>query len=82
MLFIAATIGKSLIGKFSYGHKLRSSQSLDFAINLPQTQSGMLDLEFMERFVRELEESRLRELEAYLITTGLITILPSWTLMP
>ena len=79
MLFIAATIGKSLIGKFSYGHKLRSSQSLDFAINLPQTQSGMLDLEFMERFVRELEESRLRELEesrlreleAYLITTGL-----------
>lgn len=63
MLFIAATIGKSLIGKFSYGHKLRSSQSLDFAINLPQTQSGMLDLEFMERFVRELE--------AYLIATGL-----------
>ena len=71
MLFIAATIGKSLIGKFSYGHKLRSSQSLDFAISLPQTQSGMLDLEFMERFVRELEESRLRELEAYLIATGL-----------
>ena len=40
-------------------------------ITLPQTSSGEIDFAFMESFVRELEESRLRELEAYLLATGL-----------
>ena len=71
MLFMTALIGKSLEGKYSYGHKLRSSQSLDFFISLPQTKSKKIDFTFMEHFVRELEESRLRELEAYLLATGL-----------
>ena len=50
---------------------MRSSQSLDFFISLPQTKSKKIDFTFMEHFVRELEESRLRELEAYLLATGL-----------
>ncbi len=40
-------------------------------IQLPQTADGKIDFAFMEEFVRELEESRLRELEAYLLATGL-----------
>ena len=40
-------------------------------IQLPQLSNGDIDFAFMENFVRELEESRLRELEAYLIATGL-----------
>lgn len=40
-------------------------------ILLPQTTSGDIDFDFMEKFVRELEELRLRELEAYLRATGL-----------
>lgn len=40
-------------------------------ITLPQTSSGDIDFDFMESFVRELEELRLRELEAYLLATGL-----------
>lgn len=71
MLFFVAAINKALKGKYSYGHKLRSSQSLDFAIHLPQTPSGEIDFAFMESFMRELEESRLRELETYLIVSGL-----------
>lgn len=71
MLFIAAAIGKSLEGKYSYGHKLRSSQSLDSLVSLPQTAKGEIDFAFMESFVRELEESHLRKLEAYLLATGL-----------
>ena len=40
-------------------------------ISLPQNENGVIDYSFMESFVRELEESRLRELEAYLSATGL-----------
>lgn len=71
MLFFVAAINKALKGKYSYGHKLRSSQSFDFTILLPQTETGDIDFAFIENFLRELEESRLRELEAYLLASGL-----------
>lgn len=32
LLFISVSVGKSLLGKFSYGHKLRSSRSKKFVI--------------------------------------------------
>ena len=71
MLFFSAAIGKSLKGRYSYGNKLRSSQSHDFKISLPINSSGEIDFVLIEEFLRELEESRLRELEAYLLVTGL-----------
>ena len=71
LLFIAATINESLKGRFDFGHKLRSSQSFDFQIYLPEKSKGKIDFEFIDKFVRELERARLRELEAYLVATGL-----------
>lgn len=50
MLFFSAAMGKSLYGKFSYGNKLRSSQSLDITMKLP-TQNGEIDFEYMETFI-------------------------------
>lgn len=38
---------------------------------MPQTGVGEINFAFMERCLRELEESRLRELETYLIASGL-----------
>ncbi|MGR5488144.1 hypothetical protein ACPV5F_20040, partial [Vibrio alfacsensis] len=35
MLFIASSLERSIFGKFSYGKKLRSSQSLNFQAMLP-----------------------------------------------
>ena len=70
MLFFAISIEKSLLGKFSFGNKLRSSQSFDFKIQLP-TKNGKIDLEFMENFIVELEAQHIAELEAYLVATGL-----------
>ncbi|MDD7384846.1 MAG: restriction endonuclease subunit S [Actinomycetaceae bacterium] len=70
LLFMSATIGKSLYGMFSYGNKLRSSRSLDITVKLP-TKNGEIDFDFMEDFVAELEAQRLAELEAYLQATGL-----------
>ena len=40
-------------------------------LSLPITSSGEIDFDFMESFIRELEEERIRELNAYLQTTGL-----------
>jgi Type I restriction modification DNA specificity domain len=78
MLFFAISMESSLLGKFSFGKKLRSSQSLDFKIQLP-IKDGKIDFEFMESFIAELEAERLAELEAerlaeleaYLLATGL-----------
>ncbi len=57
MLFLASTIGKSLEGKYSYGNKLRSSQSLDFKMCLPVTADGAIDWNFMQNLI--IAESRL-----------------------
>lgn len=71
MLFMGIAIERSLRGKFSFGNKLRSSQSYDFKISLPVTHSGEIDFAFMDSFLRELEEERIRELAAYLKASGL-----------
>ena len=65
MIFLTSVISKSLLGKYSYGSKLRSSQSFGFKIRLP-VKNGNLHLDFMENFVAELEARRTAELEAYL----------------
>lgn len=69
MLFFSIAMAKALLGKFSFGKKLRSSQSLDFKMFLP-TKNGQIDFDFMESFIRELEEERIRELTAYLTVSG------------
>ena len=71
MLFFAVAMQKSMMGKFSYGKKLRSSQSEDFTMRLPVTTDGKIDLDFMESFVAELEAERMAELSAYLTASGL-----------
>ncbi|HUN00760.1 MAG TPA: restriction endonuclease subunit S [Halothiobacillus sp.] len=78
MLFFSISMGRSIEGKFDYGNKLRSSESLDLKILLP-VKHGKIDFDFMERFIAELEAERIAELEAeriaeleaYLAATGL-----------
>ena len=64
MLFFAVAMQKSMMGRFSYGKKLRSSQSEDFTMHLPVTDDGVIDFDFMESFIAELEAERVAELEA------------------
>lgn len=71
MLFFAVAMHKSLIGKYSYGKKLRSSQSKNFSMNLPITDTGSIDFSFMESYIAELEAERIAELSAYLTVSGL-----------
>ena len=70
MLFFAVAMQKSMMGRFSYGKKLRSSQSEDFTMHLPVTDDGTIDFDFMESFIAELEAERLAELTAYLTVSG------------
>ena len=51
MLFFAVAMQKSMMGRFSYGKKLRSSQSEDFTMHLPVTDDGAIDFDFMESFM-------------------------------
>lgn len=69
MLFFAVAMKKSLEGRYSYGKKLRSSQSLYFKMKLP-IRDNKIDFAFIDNFIAELEAERLAELEAYLLVTG------------
>lgn len=60
---------KALTGKFSYGKKLRSSQSHHFKMQLPE-KDGKIDFNFMDAFIAELEAQRVAELSAYLTVSG------------
>ena len=71
MLFFSVAMHRSLLGKYSYGKKLRSSQSKNFTMFLPVTDSGDINFAFMENFIAELEAERIEELSAYLTVSGL-----------
>lgn len=69
--FFLAAIHRAFCG-FSWGTQSFSVRVIERTrILLPQTPYKDIDFAFIESFVRELEESRLRELEAYLSATGL-----------
>ncbi|MGL2790578.1 restriction endonuclease subunit S [Helicobacter pylori] len=78
-LFLANQLNKCFYGQFTYGTQLSSSKLKhnNFKIQLPlkptaNTQTLKdIDFDFMEKFIAELEQCRLAELEAYLKATGL-----------
>lgn len=78
MIFLTSVISKSLLGKYSYGSKLRSSQSFGFKIQLP-VKNGNLHLDFMENFVAELEAYlSAAGLKDYTLTTEEVRALEAW----
>lgn len=70
MLFLASSIQKSLVGKFDFGNKLRSSKSHDLLVKLP-TLNNKLAFSYMESYIKALEAERIETLEAYLTVTNL-----------
>ena len=72
-IFIASSIQRVMEGKYSYGDQLSSTdlKTNDIFIQLPITSTGEIDFAFMEKFISELEEERISELNAYLEVTGL-----------
>ena len=79
LLFIASLIKKQTIGRYGFDYMLSSTRLHDLSIELPVTVDDTPDYEFMETYIRELENQRIRELEnqriheleTYLQVTGL-----------
>lgn len=59
MLYIGSTVAKSLLGKFDYGHKLRSSRTLDFKIKLPVI-DNQPDYKYMNLYISAIEKLVIR----------------------
>ena len=66
MLFFATSMAKSVYGKFDFGKKLRSSQSLDFTMKLPITTNGEIDFDFMESFIKAIQKECIKGVDSYL----------------
>lgn len=64
MLFFTTSMKKSIAGKFSYGEKLRSSQSLNFKIKLPM-QNGQPNYAIMETFISAIQKLVIKDVVLY-----------------
>ena len=65
MLYFATVMRKTVADKFSYGHKLRSSKSLDFIMNLPITEDGKIDYEYMETYISAIQKIIIADVVRY-----------------
>jgi len=64
MLFYASAMGKSILGKFDYGKKLRSSQSLDFKMALP-SKNNVPDYEMMDTIISAIQKLVIKDVVLY-----------------
>ncbi len=64
MLFLSAAMEKSIPGKYSYGKKLRSSQSFDFKMKLPVAK-GQIDYSTMEIIISGIQKIVIKEVVLY-----------------
>lgn len=64
MLFCTTSMERSLRGKFSYGKKLRSSQSLNFKMKLP-AQNDQPDHEKMGTFISAIQKLVIKDVVLY-----------------
>ncbi|GAA6965460.1 hypothetical protein HpCHC41_09780 [Helicobacter pylori] len=74
LLFILSKL-KNIFNDFGYATGMSDVLNLKFSLPLKPTASAQtikdIDFNFMEKFIAELEQCRLAELEAYLKATGL-----------
>ena len=64
MLFFAAAMGRALRGKYSYGKKLRSSQSVHFKMQLP-TKDGKPDYDTMAMLISAVQKLVIKDVVLY-----------------
>lgn len=64
MLFFTTAMERALRGKYSYGEKLRSSQSLHFKMQLP-TKNGKPDYNTMETLISAVQKLVIKDVVLY-----------------
>jgi hypothetical protein len=64
MLFLATSMKKSLVGKFSYGTKLRSSKSFNFKMQLP-TKNNQPDYKLIDTLISAIQKLVIKDVVLY-----------------
>ncbi len=64
MLFFTTSMEKSVFGKFSFGDKLRSSQSLDFKMHLP-SKNNQPNYITMATFISAIQKLVIKDVVLY-----------------
>ena len=64
ILYLTTAMEKTLLGKYSYGKKLRSSQSFNFKMQLP-TKDGKIDFSYMELLISAVQKLVIKDVVLY-----------------
>ena len=64
MLFITTSMRTSVLGKYDYGKKLRSSQSKHIKMSLP-VKNGKPDVDYMEIFTKAITKLAIKDVVKY-----------------
>lgn len=64
MLYFTTAMEKALFGKYSYGKKLRSSQSFNFKMQLP-TKNNEIDFTYMELLISAVKKLVIKDVVLY-----------------
>lgn len=70
-LYLTSVLSKKLKGTFSYGKQFRCSKNMDLEIYLPILSNWEVAYDYMENYIKEIEAYHIKEIEAYLQSTGL-----------
>uniref|UniRef100_UPI0023600BFD restriction endonuclease subunit S n=2 Tax=Leuconostoc mesenteroides TaxID=1245 RepID=UPI0023600BFD len=70
-LYFSSSINKAVTEKYSYGKQFRQGSFNETFIKIPIYSDGSVAFDYMETYIKELEAERIKELEAYLVATGL-----------
>ncbi|CAK1245433.1 Restriction endonuclease S subunit (HsdS) [Fructobacillus fructosus] len=70
-LYLVGALQKSIRFNFSWTNKAGWERIKGEKITLPVDKNGLLAFDYMEAYIKELEAERIKELEAYLVATGL-----------
>lgn len=62
LLYLKTVIEKSLLGKYNFGNKLRSSKTHDFQFYVPKKNNKKIDATFMADFIRVVEKIVIKDL--------------------
>ena len=64
MLFFSTSMNKSIKGLFSYGNKLRSSQSLNLIMNIPILNNN-IDFDYMDTLISAIKKLVIKDVVKY-----------------
>ncbi|KRL53353.1 restriction endonuclease subunit S [Lacticaseibacillus manihotivorans] len=70
-LFLVGALQKSVRFKFDWSNKAGWERIKTSVVTLPVHHNGSIAFDYMEAYIKELEAERIKELEAYLVATGL-----------